>query len=127
MPRRVMVWIVLFFFTFALCTLAHCRTTLRPNAFGALITNSNPNTYLFGVPVRMKYVDTDTQVGFQPAFTPGLYTQYILFCDDVASTFDGKMTPMVVTFRSVSHRSKDGMGCHQLVNVYRIEDKKNGK
>ena len=106
---------------------AHGSTTRpRPNSLGVDQVYTNTNEYLFGVPIDGKVIsDGDsryTNIRFQPYNTMSLYDESVLFCGDVAESFQGKSGPMVVTYDRVGHHMFRGLACHDLVSVFEVHD-----
>jgi hypothetical protein len=108
---------------------AHGATTssAKKNSFGAVISYDNPNTYIMGIPIHGAYVTSGarlaTNVRFQPSYTFGMLTQEVLFCGDHGSDFNIR-GPLVVTYRTRAHEALDGIGCHDLISVDRVKDKR---
>ena len=96
----------------------------RVNATGAVIEYSNPNSYLYGSVIDGNMLHDEhgayTNVRFSPFHTFALYDETILFCgDQAAKFFEG---PMVVTYRTRASRMHEGVACHDLISVNRVED-----
>jgi len=110
----------------AFATAAHCRTANQQNSFGAVISDDNPNIYMFGSVVGGAVVQCGkgycTNVTFNPHLTSTLHTESVLFCGDAADTFNGLRGPLVVTYRRQASRQINGIGCHNLETVYAIQE-----
>jgi hypothetical protein len=105
---------------------AHCTVSQRENSFGAIIVDSNPNSYMYGAIVSGSIIGDDedhafTNLRFNPAHTPMLYDETILLCGDQSDKlYSG---PIVLTYKSVSHRMYKGIACHDLVSVDQVASK----
>jgi hypothetical protein len=123
-------WLAVTFLLLVGFSIAAHGSTSAPkhdNSFGAVISNDNPYTYMYGSLVSGAYVGTDKNIGlnirFQPAHTFAMFTQELLFCGDVASEFKDMRGPLVVTYRTRALRTIEGIGCHTLVSVDKVESK----
>jgi len=123
---------LILFSIFALCiiaTSAHADTTnKRTNAFGAIIYQDNPFTYLYGKALDGTVIVDREKVGgvsikFQPSYTYTLFTETVLFCGDVADDFEGASL-VIVTYERQSHRLVKGVPCHELVRVDKLSQAK---
>lgn len=99
----------------------------QKNSFGAVIDYSNPNVYIFGAVAdgavfKDEHQKVLTNVRFQPYNTFALYTESVLFCGDVSNLF--YHGAIVVTYKRRAHEASGGIGCHELVSVNKVEDKK---
>ena len=93
----------------------------RPNSLGVQETYQNPNTYLVALPVDGKILDGRfTNIRFQPYAAAALFDESILFCGDVTDQFEGKLGPLVITYRTQAAGKYQGVGCHELVSVFKV-------
>lgn len=123
----ILALVFLVFVAFAI-TFGHAATTSksRSNSLGVEEVYTNPNTYLFALPVdgvtmRGKN-DSDlyTNIRFQPYNTMSLYTESVLFCGAVGDQFNGKRGPLVVTYETRAHKTYRGIACHELESVFEV-------
>lgn len=104
----------------------------RPNSLGVEQTLSNQNIYLYGsvnchgsacgIVERGKRLATN--VTFNPAHAPFFLTESVLFCGNESKSFEGLSGPLVITYERVAHEMLDGIACHDLVSVDKVEAKK---
>jgi hypothetical protein len=84
----------------------------------------NPMAYLYGAAINGTILgsanDMYTNVRFQPSHTPVLYDISVLFCGDESQSFRNAVGPIVVTYKKLSVRSYQGIGCHELISVDRV-------
>ena len=105
---------------FAIAVFAH-DSQPRRNSLGVLESYRNTNTYLFALPVDGKVLDGHfTNIRFKPYAAPILYDESILFCGDVTEKFQGKLGPLVVTYRTQASGKYEGVGCHELLSVFQV-------
>jgi hypothetical protein len=90
----------------------------------------NPNVYLYGTIIEGTIISErqdglgdgvimqGTNLRFQPAHTFLLYSEAVMFCNDLSDTFNemGKVL-LVVTYRKHARRLVDGVPCHDFVSV----------
>lgn len=98
------------------------------NSLGADIPYSNPYVYLMGSIADGAILQDEqgrefTNVRFHPYRTFALYDESVLFCGNVAAMFKGKDGAIVVTYRRTASRSLQGVGCHNLESVDKVEAK----
>jgi hypothetical protein len=129
-------WLEATAFIFLLClvviimltTTAHCEpTSIRSEALGINQPYENPNTYLLASISKGKVLEDDngtlsTNIVFQPYNTYGLFTQSVRFCGDVSESFNSKRGALIVTYETVAHRRTQGVGCHELISVFRVKE-----
>ena len=125
MNRKVAAWIILsiaLLFTLEIGRVFGETTPInRPNSLGVSETYQNPVTYLFGLPKDGQVLDGRfTNIRVQPYATPILFDQSTLFCGDVSSMFDGKVGPVVITYRTQAAGMYQGIGCHELISVFTV-------
>lgn len=107
------------------CLIAHGSTSKpRPNSLGVDQIYSNPNVYLFAVPMELVVIrgpksDLYTVVRFAPYNTMALYDENVMFCGDVSRTF--RRVPSAITYNRRAHRMYDGLACHELEPVFEIK------
>lgn len=97
----------------------------QPNNLGVIISNDNPNIYMFGLPVDGVVVECSksavcTNVSFRPYSTDMLHTESVLFCGNEAESFKGKRGVLVVTYRRQGTSNYKGIACHDLVSVFEV-------
>lgn len=110
---------------------AHCGLVSKPpsNAFGAMAYAENPNVYLYGSIITGSIlVDKPagryaTNIRFNPAHTFSLFSETVLFCGNVSQQFEGMTGPLVITYRRTAHLLYQGVACHELESVDRVESK----
>jgi hypothetical protein len=123
--RKVAAWVVIgvaLVFALAVAKAFGTTTAPRPNNLGVLETYQNPNFYLVGLPVDGQILDGRfTNIRFQPYAAAALFDESILFCGDVSEQFDGKVGPVVVTYRKQASGMYRGVGCHTLVSVFTVK------
>ena len=128
--RRVAAAIALILFLLAVMAIgfvgfAHGAVGKKhDNSLGVLQYQSNPYTYFEGSIVSGAVIEPGVNLRFQPRGTYGLFTQEILFCDydSVAEKFAGKKGLLVLSYETVAHRTIQGIGCHRLVGVDKVQD-----
>lgn len=128
--RRVAAAIALIFFVLAVLAIgfvgfAHGAISKRhDNNLGVVQYQTNPFTYFEGSLVSGATIDSAVNLRFSPRQTYGLFTQDILFCDydNVAEKFAGKKGLVVLSYETVAHRTIQGVGCHRLVGVDKVQD-----
>lgn len=93
------------------------------NALGVLSYQINPYTYEAGA-VLAGY-DIENGKGLilrvQPMGTYNVFSEDILFCGNPIGMLDGKHNPLVLTYKTVAHRTIRGVGCHELIKVNEIK------
>lgn len=111
----------------------HCSTSAprHDNGLGVVIPFSNPYTYLFGniinQPGNPNRVIRDskgrvaTNLVFQPAHVFELYAEPVLFCGNQALAFRDMVGPIVITYKTAAHQMVDGVACHELQSVYKVQ------
>jgi hypothetical protein len=129
MPNKKFHALILFAVTVVLIlasSMAHCTTSApRPNSLGLDQVYTNPNVYLFAVPVQLAVIQGQgdhefyTAVRFQPYNTMELYDESVLFCGDVSGDF--RRVPMVVTYDRQAHKMFKGIACHELQPIFEIK------
>jgi len=127
MNNKVAAWVIITtVLAFALLigkTFGSTTPQPRPNSLGVQETYQNPNTYLVAIPIDGKIMEGRfTNVRFQPYAAAVLYDESILFCGDVSEQFKGKTGPLVVTYRTQAAGMYQGVGCHQLVSVFKVSN-----
>ena len=104
-------------------TFADTPSNKSTNAFGALVYQDNPYTYMYGMAVSGNFVESGDKVGtnvvFQPARTYALFTQSLLFCGDVSGSFEGASL-VIVTYEKQTHQLINGVACHNLIAVDKL-------
>ena len=125
---KIGVWFIiiaaLLFMLGVAVSIAHGKTTPapRPNGLGVFETYSNPNTYLFALPVDGQILDGRfTNIRFKPYAASDLYDEMVLFCGDVTDQFNGKTGTVILTYRTQASGKFQGVGCHTLVNVFEVK------
>lgn len=110
--------------------LLHANTTSHDhsNGLGVVIDFNNPNIYMFGSVAGGSVIQGGshggTNVRFQPAHSFALYTEDILFCGQRGVEFNAAAGgPVVVTYKRQAHEMIDGIGCHELVSIDKVEKK----
>lgn len=107
-----------------------CATTTfsRRNSIGVDQIYTNPNIYLFGSITGGAVLSEDdktfTSASIQPYNTIFLYSEQILFCDNVAEQLN-QPGPLVITYQRTAHRTYQGVGCHILVSAFSIKQQEN--
>lgn len=105
----------------------HCSVPQRSNNLGAVISDTNPNTYLYASIIDGAVIGNEkkefTVIRFQPAHTFELYDESVLFCGNRAEDFRSMMGPIVVTYTTVAHTAYQGVGCHDLIDVEKVASK----
>lgn len=125
LASKIVLGVVLGMALAVACVFAHGSTTkLRPNSLGVEQTYTNPNVYLFAVPIDGQVIEEHfTSIRFQPYGTMELYDESVLFCGDVTAVFSSKSGPMVVTYERVAHHMFRGVACHDIVGaVFEVHD-----
>ncbi len=112
----------------------HCTTSgnNRPNSLGIEQYYTNPNEYLFAVPIDGTLLHNEkdqrfTSIRFQPFNTMSLYDETVLFCGDVLGDFTSKKGPLVITYDRIAHKALKGIGCHELDAVFEVPPPPEGK
>jgi hypothetical protein len=106
---------------------AHCvKTDKVRNSLGVTISLDNPNTYMFGKISNIVLHDCDvdepcTTVEFHGWATPLVVpAESITFCGDLSNM---SFSPdwQVWTYRKAGTRIYNGIVCHNLVSITRVE------
>lgn len=111
---------------FAFVTLGHAATTStqrHPNSLGFVAYDSNPLIYLAGDVKSADWVDGNLNLRFLPLGTYALYDQNILLCGNPLEKFSGVSEPFMIVYERQSHKSVQGVGCHELRAVYGLVKK----
>jgi hypothetical protein len=127
--KELLFMLVVWFIVFVTCvSLAHCTTTKHneSNAFGAVISDINPYSYLAGSVKEVYDVESERGmvVRIQPISTHMLYVADVLFCGFSPDMLEGKQNPVVLVYETQAHKMIEGIGCHLLVNVLEIKGDK---
>lgn len=113
---------------------AHGAISGKPsggNSIGFLPYSSNPNIYMYASVACHGEMDCGvferggkvaTAVNFSPAHTSLQFTEEVLFCGDVADSFQQR-GPLVITYRRAASAIVAGVACHMLVSVDRVAAK----
>jgi hypothetical protein len=112
---------------FALVGISHCNnTTKNRNSLGTVSYEFNPYTYEAGALITAFDIQDGKGlvVRMQPMATYNLFTEDILLCGRPLDMFEGKHNPLVLTYRIKAARMIKGIGCHTLVRVDELKDKK---
>lgn len=116
-------------------TFVRAAINTRPshNNLGAEVYSINPNVYLYGslacrtedACTVMQHGDKIvTNVRINPAHTYSLFDEGLTLCGNVGDAFDGiGAGPIVITYRRVSHQLVNGIACHDLLSVHKVETK----
>lgn len=120
--RNFVILAVFFLFMVIWAMLSgHAATTSKhhTNGLGVVQYQTNPLTYLEGSITNVAMVGDGVNLRIQPRSTYGLFTQELLLCnvEHVVDVFHGKGGLVVMTYETVSHRTIEGVGCHNLVAV----------
>ena len=110
---------------FAFCTLGHAATSStqrHPNSLGTVSYDTNPLIYIPGNVKQADWVDGNLNLRFLPLGTYALYDQQILLCAP-ADKFSGVTEPFMLVYERQSHKSVQGVGCHELRAVYGLVKK----
>ena len=132
LERNLLTFVLLFFLGMFLGKEAHCTTVAsqknRSNAFGAVIYQRNPNSYLAGSVTEVFDIENEKGlvVRVQPISTYAQFTDDILFCGFPVDMLQGKENPMVLVWETTAHRTVNGVGCHRLVSVQEIKSRSGG-
>ena len=98
----------------------HCAVG-RVNSLGVEIMADNPNVYIFGSIVDGTVLGNGhkqaTNIRFNPARTPMLYSENVLFCGNQAEKFSNQPGPVIVIYRRAAPALYEGIACHQLIAV----------
>jgi len=130
--RRVAAAIALILFTLAVLLIgftgfAHGAISKKhDNSLGVVQYQSNPYTYFEGSLVSGAVIDRGVNLRFQPRGTYGLFTQDVLFCDydEVLLKFQGKTGLLVFTYETKTHRTIQGIGCHDLRSIDVVKEER---
>jgi hypothetical protein len=121
--------IVIFLVIMILASLGHCAISKpHSNSLGVPMYKENPLMYQAGSFVTTSdaasVVDGNLNVRIRPISTYMLFDEAILFCGVPTEKFDGVTEPFVLTYRRQASRSVRGIGCHELVRVDSIKEKR---
>jgi len=86
----------------------------------------NPNIYIVGRVVGGKVMHDSkgryfTSVLFQPYNTALLYTESLLFCNDVSKLLETNQL-IIITYKKNAYRVFEGIGCHVIENVLPVRE-----
>ena len=103
-----------------MATLAHARTGApSPHADTVAVFHENPYVYLYGQIAGGQVLSAEhvsfTAISFQPAYT--LLQENLLFCDNQAAAFHGKIGLVVITYERKAGAMLHGVACHALTSV----------
>lgn len=123
------IGMALTFAVLLIASTAHCTTSgAKKNATGFLAYTGNPFTYKEGAVKAVAYIGTKNNTGIvvrlQPRGTYALFTEEILLCGTPVEMFEGKQSPMVLTYETVAHTTIEDIGCHRLVSVDEVRSTK---
>ena len=117
-------------FLFAFSFQLHAATTStqkKSNAFGAVISDINPNVTLVGsIRDASGHRDADGRLGItlriHPKYTYAMFDESITFCDNdvIKSAIEQgrlKTTDQAFTYHRAASRLIDGVPCHALVAI----------
>jgi hypothetical protein len=108
----------------------HCsipgNSTKNKNSLGTVSYDSNPYAYEAGALITAFDIQDGKGlvVRMQPMATYNLFTEDILLCGRPLEMFEGKQNPLVLTYRIQASRAIKGVGCHTLVRVDELKDRK---
>jgi hypothetical protein len=71
-------------------------------------------------PDAVSSIDGNLNLRVKPLGTYMLYDESILLCGMPLDKFQGKGEPFVLIYERQSHRAVQGIGCHNLLNVYEL-------
>lgn len=93
------------------------------NSVGTVSYQINPYTYEAGAVITGYDIDDGKGLVLrvQPMGTYSAFSEDLLFCGNPIDMLDGKRNPLVLTYKTVAHRSVRGVGCHELVKVNEIK------
>lgn len=105
-----------------LSALGHCSTTSsRKNSLGTVSYDSNPLMYTAGSLTQtsdsVSNIDGNLNLRINPLGTYMLYDESVLLCGMPIDKFRGVAEPFVMTYERQSHRTVQGVGCHNLLRV----------
>ena len=108
----------------AFCTLGHAATTSKSqNSLGSVPYDVNPLVYIAGSVKDAAKVDGNLNLRFAPLGTYALFDQNILLCGIPVNKFEGVTEPFMLVYERRSHKSVQGVGCHEVYGVYSLMPK----
>jgi hypothetical protein len=130
----VIIALAIAFFILAVSSLGNATTTKpRENGLGVVISNIDPNDALVGSIVSGElHQDKDGRLGtsirVHPKATYAMFDEAILFCGDESGALslpDGTILKgnYAFTYRRAASRVIDGVSCHALISVDKLEVK----
>jgi hypothetical protein len=110
-------------------TLGICATTStakHKDSLGVVMQQTNPNVYLSGTLLDGSVFDSDgrefTSLRVHPLKTFALYDEDLLLCGNKAEDFQGKTSPVLITYERVAHQTVQGVACHELMGVDEVHE-----
>lgn len=93
------------------------------DSIGVVMYQTNPNSYIEGSVADVALVGKGVNIRIQPRGSYGLFSEDILFCDlkEVTGLFSGKTGPVVLVYETVTHRTIEDIGCHELRVVDQVK------
>ena len=121
----VILSIILFLLlVFAFATMGHAATTSKSqNSLGSVPYDVNPLVYIAGSVKDAAKVDGNLNLRFAPLGTYALFDQNILLCGIPVNKFEGVTEPFMLVYERRSHKSVQGVGCHEVYGVYSLMPK----
>jgi hypothetical protein len=118
MVARLALMLLCFLYT----GLAEAAILKHNNSLGVVQYETNPFTYKAGSVVTGFSVEDGKGLvlRMQSLGTYGLFSEDVLLCGNPLVMLNNKTNPVVLTFETVSHRSVNGVGCHELIKVNEI-------
>jgi hypothetical protein len=112
-----------------LTSAAHCAVGKKQvNSLGSVAYTENPLMYQAGFIAQggdaITNVDGNLNIRIKPLETYMLYDESVLFCGLPVDMFNGKTEPFLLTYERIAHRQVRGVGCHVLVDVSEIKQKR---
>ena len=108
----------------ACATLGHAATTSKSqNSLGSVPYDVNPLVYIAGSVKDAAKVDGNLNLRFAPLGTYALFDQNILLCGIPVNKFEGVTEPFMLVYERRSHKSVQGVGCHEVYGVYSLMPK----
>jgi hypothetical protein len=104
---------------------AATTTSKTPNSISGKVY-VNPYVYLYGRVIDGAILRGDkddefyTTIRIQPAGTPLLYDESILFCGNAADFFNSTAGPIVIVYERVAHHVFHGVACHDIRSVNEV-------
>ena len=133
-PREAAKYLLTLFGLAALITIvvlaasvfSHASTTSYRNSLGVSMYTINPYIYEAGAIADYTIIDGGQGLNLRvkPMATYMLFYDNLLLCGVPADKINGHENPMVLVYERVAHKTIEGIGCHELVEVRSIKAEK---